>query len=244
MRTLCSERLAPTTSSIGFLELPLAEAADALADWRRTLHPSVSLKRLTGDISALVPHLEPLTGGSRPRELLVEAGRSWTAYFDCSLRGTDAVSSIGHLTRTAACQGVAIRCAPRTSSRGSLPARLGGIQFELFGPLATEFLNYVRTVSVTFSGSKWEFSATGTEQAFEELAAYQSKQVRDRFTSQMLERYCRALGIDPFVCESYGPTALFVQSSVRPAKGGLVMNIADAQSWLGIEPGAAEHLPG
>src|SRR5215471_1575801 len=30
-----------------------------------------------------------------------------------------------------------------------------GVQFEMFGPLRTEFLNYVRTVSSTFDGSRW-----------------------------------------------------------------------------------------
>ena len=244
MRTLCSERLAPTTSSIGFLELPLEQAAHHLANWRRTLHSSVSLTPLTGDLSTLVPYLEPLTGGSRPRELLIEAGRTWTAYLDCSIRGTDAVSTVGYLSRTVPCQGVAIRSAPHIAANGSRPARVGAVQFELFGPLSTEFLNYVRTVSVTFSGSKWQFSATGTEQAFEEISAYRSNRVRDRFTSEMLERYCRAIGIDPFVGESYGPNAVLLESTASAASGGHVMSITDVQGWLGIEPGASDGLPG
>jgi hypothetical protein len=237
MRTLCAERFAPTTSSIGFLELSLEKAAEELATWRRSLYPSVSLTPVTGELPMLVVHLEPLTGGSRPRELLVEAGPRWTAYFDCSVRGTDAVSTIGHLSRTVRCQGVAIRSVPHIAASGSRPARLGAVQFELFGPLRTEFLNYVRTVSVAFSGSKWQFNATGTEQAFEEPAMYQSHRVRDRFTSEML-------GIDPFVAESYGPNGVLVESAMPPASGGHVMSIADTQRWLGIEPSVATELPG
>jgi len=188
--------------------------------------------------------LEPLTGGSRPRELLIEAGPKWTAYFDCSVRGTDAVSTVGHLSRTARCQGVAIRCVPHVAGRGERPARLGAVQFELFGPLSTEFLNFVRTVSVSFSGTKWQFSASGTEQAFEEVETYKSSRVRDRFTSDMLERYCRAIGLDPFTEASYGPNAVLLQSAVPQASGGHVMTIADAQRWLGIEPGVADGQPG
>lgn len=244
MRTLLSERFAPVTSAIGFLELPLEQALQELSLWTRSLYSAVSIERLSGGLATLLPRLEPLTGGSRPRELLVEVGPRWTAYFDCSLRGTDAVSAIGHLSRTVPCQGVAIRCVPRVPASGSRPPRFGSVQFELFGPLQTAFLNYVRTVSVTFSGSKWEFCATGTEQAFEERDAYRSKRVRDRFTSEMLERYCRAIGIDPFVAESYGPNAVLLESAVPPALGGSVMTIAETQRWIGIEPGAADELPG
>jgi hypothetical protein len=63
----------------------------------------------------------------------------------------------------------------------------------MFGPLGTKFVNYVRTVHVSHDGSRWAFSATGTGQWFEETDAYQARRARDRFTSEMLERYCMAL---------------------------------------------------
>ena len=220
------------------------QAAEQLATWRRSLYPSVSLRQVSGELADLLAHLEPLTGGSRPRELLVEVGPRWTAYFDCSLRGTDAVSTVGHLSRTAGCQGVAIRCVPHVAAREARPARLGAVQFEMYGPLSTEYLNYVRTVSVTFSGSKWQFSATGTEQVFEEVETYKSSRVRYRFTSDMLERYCRAIGLEPFTVASYGPNAVLLESAVSLAASGHVMTLADAQRWLGIEPGIADGLPG
>ena len=139
---------------------------------------------------------------------------------------------------------MAIRCTPHVAARGARPARLGAVQFELFGPLSTEFLNYVRTVSVTFSGSKWQYTPTGTEQVIEEVETYKSSRVRDRFTSDMLERYCRAIGLDPFTGTAYGPNAVLLESAVPQASGGHVMTIADAQRWLGIEPGVAGGLPG
>lgn len=221
MRTLLSERFAPITSSIGFLELPLVDAAAGLEAWRRGLHAEVSVSRPTGGFPAVLHLLEPLMGGVRPRELLVSAGSRWTAYFDCSLRGTDAVSAIGYLSRTLQCQGLAIDVAPHTPDEpGVRPGRMGAVQFELFGSLKTGFLNYVRTVSVAFDGSKWQFNANGTEQVFEELDAYRARRVRDRFTSEMLERYCRALGIEVFDPDFYGPDAVLVESVVPPAPGG------------------------
>lgn len=239
-----SERFAPITSSIGFLEVSLDDALEAVEAWRRSLYPAVTVSRQRDGFPDVLGRLEPLTGGARPRELLVAAGR-WTAYFDNSLRGTDAVSAVGHLTRKLQCQGLAIDVVPHTvGAPGVREGRMGAVQFELFGPLDTEFLNYVRTVSVVFDGSRWQFNATGTEQAFEEVDAYQARRVRDRFTSAMLERDCQALGIEVFDPSFYGPDAVLVESAVPMAPDGLVMTLQQAQDWLEIVPGMADSLPG
>jgi hypothetical protein len=181
LRTLMSERFAPITSSIGFLEAGLEEVVAAVAAWRRTLYPAVTVSRRRDGFPDALMQLEPLTGGARPRELFVAAGR-WTAYFDNSLQGTDAVSVVPYLSRQLECQGMAIDVVPHTfGSTGIHEGRMGAVQFELFGPLDTDFLNYVRTVSVAFDGGKWRFTATGTPQAFEEIDAYKARRTRDRF---------------------------------------------------------------
>lgn len=238
LRTLLSERFAPITSSIGFLEVPLREAAETLESWRRSLYSKVAVARLSEGFPDVLNRLEPLTGGARPRELLVNVDR-WTAYFDCSLRGTDAVSAVGHLSRALQCQGVAVEVVPhRVGVPGVRDGRMGAVQFELFGPLSTEFLNYVRTVSVVFDDGRWHFNTSGTEQAFEETDAYRARRIRDRFTSEVLERYCQALGIDVFDASSYGPDALLFESDVPMAPDGAVMALTEVQEWLEITPGA------
>lgn len=243
MRTLLEERFAPVTSSMGFLELPLAEAGRGLEAWRRSLDPKVRVTRPADGFPGVLRRLEPLTAGARPRELLVRAG-TWTAYFDCSLLGTDAVSAVGYLSRTLQCRGLAIRAKPHTVGLpGVREGRLGAVQFELFGPNRTHFLNYVRTVSASFD-DRWVFHANGTEQSFEETDAYRARRVRDRFTSQMLERYCQALGIDVFNPDAYGPDAVLVESKVPMRAGGAALTIAEAQERAGITPGMATQLPG
>ncbi len=245
MKTLLSERFAPTTSSVGFLRLGLDEAVGALADWRRSLvNGSVSVEE-AGEFPGCLRLLEPLTGGARPRELLVEASDGWIAYFDCSLRGTDAVSTVGYLSGEIGCQGLAIRAVPHTlARRGAGEGRYGSVQFEMFGPLRTEFLNYVRTVSASHDGSRWVFTVSGTEQWFEEPDAYRARRVRDRFTSEMLERYCKALDLDVFDPARYGPRSVLVRSDVPVPAGGYVMSLEQVQRWLGIVPGVADTLPG
>jgi hypothetical protein len=103
-------------------------------------------------------------------------------------------------------------------------------------------LNYLRTVSVVFDGTRWQFTATGTE-AFEEVDAYQARRVRDRFTSAMLERYGQALGIEVFDPSFYGPDAVLVESAVPMPPDAMVMTLRQAQEWLKIAPGMADSLP-
>ncbi len=244
MRSLLSERFAPTTSTIGFLEVPLAVAADGLAAWRRDLYGTIARHPMEGDLAHLLARLPPLVGGVRPRELLVATSGRWTAYFDCGIRGTDAETAIGHLSQALGCSGLDITCTPHIAGRGGRPMRHGSVQFNLFGPLRTDFLNYVRTVYVAYTGSKWEFGESGTEQGFEEPAAYTARRVRERFTSDMLERYCRALGVEVFDAAAYGPAAVLVESAVKPAPGGHSMSLDEAQQWLGIVPGEIDAIVG
>jgi hypothetical protein len=245
MKTLLSDRFAPITSAIGFLRLGVDEAAVVLNEWRRGHVDEVESTDLDVGFPECLHALEPLTGGVRPRELLVDASNGWTAYFDCSLRGTDAVSTIGYLSRKVHCQGLAVTTVPHTVGlRGVKSGQLGSLQFEMFGPDRTEFLNYVRTVALAFDGGRWVFEASGAEQWFEELDRYKARRVRDRFTSEMLERYCRALDLDVFDPGSYGPRAVLFRSRVSVPANAYVMSLKEAQDWLNIVPGQADQLDG
>lgn len=240
MRTLLSERFAPITAEVGFLELPLEEAAAGLEEWRRSLHPDRSLRieRPTEGFPEMLHRLEPLTAPGIPRELLVGAGK-WTAYLNNALHGTDAEPKIGYLSEALGCQGVVVRTTPHIPDD-----REGSVQFLLFGPLRTDWLNYVRSVGVACEGGSWEFFASGTEQPFEEPEAYRARRVRDRFTSHMLERYCQALGIEVFNPGAYGPEGVFFEKTLSPSKPPRTMTLEEVQSYLGIVPGMADELPG
>jgi hypothetical protein len=234
VKTLLDDRFAPTTSRIGFLRMPLEEATNCLRDWREGLYgKEVTVKELRDGFPDSLARLQPLIGGARPRELLIETSGGWTAYFDCRLRGTDATSAIGHLSRTANVQGLAVTASRENKMTG------GGIQFALFSPLATDFMNYVRTIGLTFMKGRYEFETYGDELWFEEPAAYRSRKVRDRFTSDMLERYCHALDIEVFDPKAYGPRATLTTSPIPVPKGGFVMTFREVQAWLGIQPGTA-----
>ena len=74
----------------------------------------------------------------------------------------------------------------------------------------------MRTIDCgVFDSGRWTFEARGTEQPFEELEAYDSQRVRDRFTRSMLLRYLSALGIDADEMSAYGPASLVQARFVR-----------------------------
>ena len=83
MRTLLDEQLAPITNAVGFLELPLESAAQGMESWLRSLYDRVEREPVSG-FPEMLHRLEPLTGGSRRRQLLV-AG--WPVRVFISLAG-------------------------------------------------------------------------------------------------------------------------------------------------------------
>ena len=212
--TLLDDRYAPITSSIGFLKLPLDDTAEALAAWWRSLAPPVSVEPLDESFEEALAQLDPLEVGSRSRALLVEQDDGWTAYFDCLATGTDPVSAIGYLAQVNRTAGVSV-----TTIRPSR-VRSGSIQFGLYGPAATDFLNHVRGVAVARDdGGRWRFIESGTPQEFERLDAYRLPRVEERFTSEMLHEYCRALGFRPYEASAYGKSILV--RSKPPVEGGI-----------------------
>lgn len=243
MRALLEDRFAPITSSIGFVELGLDEVAAGLEQWRRRLYPRVEVVRPTGGFPEVLRRLEPLITGSRPRELLVAIGR-WTAYFDCHLLGTDTQPVISYLCRELHCRGLTTKAIAHTAMTSTIASgRTGIVQFELLGPAPSTFLNFIRGVTVAYD-RKWMFSAAGPVQPFEEPDAYAARRIRDRFTSEMLERYCLALGVDIFNGAAYGPDSVLIKSQVAMAKDYLSKSLAEAQQWFGIAPGTSARLPG
>ena len=152
MPALLSDQFAPITWSIGFLQARLDHVSVELKAWRERLFGVVELRDV-GFTDGL-QLLDPLTTATQPRELLVEAGQ-WTAYFDCGLRGTDAEPVIGYLSSKMQCVGLSIASVPDLAGTRDAPeAPLGATEFMLFGPLQTDFLNYVRTVSVVNEGHR------------------------------------------------------------------------------------------
>jgi hypothetical protein len=232
---------------VAFLNLPLPVATDGLASWRKELNPArVGVRQVRGTLPEMLATLEPLTTHARPRELLIQtANPGWTAYFDCGADGTDGVSFVGHLTRTLKCRGVIVSSIPHTFGTAlEQPGRLGAVQFELLGPDDTEFLNYVRTISVAHDGNRWHFEAGGTTQDFEVISHYSARRIKDRFTSGILKEYCQALGLSPFDPTFYEAMGSLVEIQITLSDQALSLSLEQAQKRIGIKPGISPQVNG
>lgn len=226
---LADDRYAPVTRSLGFLNLPLEQAAEALRDWRTRLHGSAQTTALTGGLEQNIHRLEPLTIPVRLRELLVStADPAWTAYFDCGARGGDPVSALGHLAMVARVRAVLVSHVPHTFDAKTGAGRYGATQLQVLGPEATNALGYVRVVSALNDGGRWVFHVSGPPFEFEESDRYEARRIKDRFTEEMLERYCVELGLRPFALDFYpGPSAL-VTKPIRIPDGAWQLTLAQA----------------
>lgn len=216
---LLNNEFAPITFKIGLLNCSYGRALEAFVDWRRRVHKVVEFEEeespLERKLASLQP-LEPVPG----RQLMVSTkSDDWVAFFNNGSRGSDPVSIVGHLSQELTCRGLIATAVPDTYSHGK--GLYGSVQFELFAPHRTEFLNYERTVSASNDGGKWVFGAVGAVQPFEETESYSNRRVRDRFTPDMLRRYCHALGVYIDSYEFYGTqSVLQVRGPLQPRPGG------------------------
>jgi hypothetical protein len=235
--SLLDEQFAPITSSMGFLRAPISKVAEGLEQWLRRLGSNPRVDRPTVRFPEVLLSLQPLVYGGRTRQLLLSAGTSWTAYFDNGAAGPDPVGPVSYLAGVLACQGVTITTVPHTVGHSATSAgRMGSIQFAMYGPERTSFLNYIRTVGVSFEG-KWEFDAIGEVQPFERTDAYSARRIRDRFDTEMLKDYCLALGLSVFDPFFFGPDAVLIEHDERRGAGVLPpITLPEAQARLGIRP--------
>lgn len=216
---------------MGFINAPIQEVATTLTSWRREIHGRAQSTNLDGGLRQNIGRLEPLTGRVRPRELVVATtARDWTAVLDCGVRGGDPSTTVGYLTRRMETQGVVIVSVPDVAASPGMGERWGTQQFELFAPTATEFLNYVRTISVTRDQDRWRFDANGTVQDFEQVDAYKRRRIADRLTPGMLADYAAAFGLRPFDEDFFSGPCVLVTNPTTPPPGAEVLTIREAQA--------------
>lgn len=236
MKFLLDNQYAPTTFCWGFVEAPFESATSVFESWSASTFGRYGIAfetvRYKGTLAVLLDKLYPVTGPAN-REMLMETKLEWTAYFDNMWNGGDPVSRVGQMCDMLKCRGVAVTCCPHRNLEGGRGV-FGAVQFQLFAPHETDFINHLRYVGVTSDGDEWEFSATGSVQPYEETLEYGAHRVRDRFTPEMLERYCKVLGIDLFNPDFYGPNAMMIVNKTPLRPGSPCLSREEAISKLGL----------
>jgi hypothetical protein len=179
--------------------------------------------------------LEPLTS-PLDRYLLTETRSGWTAILANGLRTNDVFSPVSYLPTVLGCRGIAVACVPDRSNRGGRDELqcYGAVKFALYGPVETDWLNMIRSISVASDVSGWEFTAQGEVQPYEQIENYRRRRISERFTPEMLESYCAGIGIDLFNSDFYGQQCLLAHTTNRAAAQGPIMSIEEARSHVHI----------
>ena len=239
MSPLLNNDFAPVTFRFGFVEASFRSLCDAFEHWRTGINAKSSLETEFTTIVAPLPtallSLEPLTT-PLDRYLLVETRSNWTAVFANGLRVNDVFSPVSYLPLVLKCRGLEVGCAPDLSKSGRKDSvRLWGhVLFALYGPTNTDWLNRIRYLSVSNDVDGWSFSESGEVQPFEEPDGYKQKKIQKRFTIEVLERYCRALGIELNEADFYGPRSCAVRTTGQSHPGTVSMKIAEARLTLDL----------
>lgn len=238
MKALLNNERAPVTFGGDFIEISFSEYCDAFTSWWKRLKIDFETFSFEADLKEAMLRLEPLQDPQN-RYLIVETQSNWTAVFSNSRMGSDVTSAVSHLCEVLGCRGVTVQCSPsltkRQGSKTSSIVSYAATSFTLDGPQKTEWLNSIRHVSVRKDGG-WIFFQRGEVQPFEQVEHYEKKHIRDRFTTEMLESYCAALGIRLFDGTFYGPKSFLVHQLTKCPRTSSKWTFQEAQAYLMINP--------
>jgi hypothetical protein len=195
MKQLLAGRLDPLTFSIGFVEAPLQQIAESIHRDHLRFSPEACLQALSGSLEAMLHTLEPLTVPAY-RTLIVGTHSNWTAYFLNHINGDDLLLQVSLTAEALGCRGVVAtkKADIADSPADDVEGLAGSVSFALFGPGEAESFNLVRKIMVE-NYRKWTFETIGSPQPFEDTNQYKKRKVQERFTPEMLDQYCEAMGI-------------------------------------------------
>lgn len=207
---LLGQRFAPVTLSIGFVRADLPDVRAFIEEWYTSIKRQPFVRDLEGDLPSFLAACELLTW-PETKNLLVRTADAHTAVFLNSAGVPSPAPFVAYLCRQMDVAGLCVTAAPTTYGNDGRQMMHGVVRFEKFEPAATEFLQFERMIEVAFVDGKWTFELAGTQQPFENPEAYKARKIKDRFTEEMLERYCAALGVRPFDPDYYSRKAVLIE---------------------------------
>lgn len=213
MELLLNDRLAPITTSMGFIEGECSSVVKKFIEWHEEIKKSdhytrsITSRTVIGNLEQTLRSLLPLKMVQPTRFILITTNGGWTALFDNGYRGTDP-TAISHLPELLQSRSVWVVARPHTLQPTGTPrrGRQGALILKVYGHEKKEWLNLIRTVRLENNAGEWEFQQSGEPFTFEETDRYQAERLIDRFDFDMLKRYLKALGLSPFEEDFYLPS--------------------------------------
>jgi hypothetical protein len=246
MYLLLDDRLAPITSSMGFIEGEYSIVAEKFIEWLEEIRKTdrytknIRARNVMGSLEQIIQSLLPLKMIQSNRYLFIPTIGGWTAFFDNGYRGTDP-TAIGHLPELLHRRSVWVVAIPHTHQLTGMPwrGRPGALVMEVYGHEQMEWLNLIRKIRLVNNAGKWEFELGGKALPFEETGRYQANRVQDRFDFDMLKRYLKAFSLSPFDEDFYLPpynrSAILVEISTRHPERNKDVTLEEARRLNGIE---------
>jgi len=205
MSSLLNDRFAPITSCMGLINGSLRDVNESFVQWQNDIlagyGQSVVVGHLECHLGDAFSRLQPLARGVRTRSLLLELGE-WVAYFDNSHLGTDAAGVAAVMATRLLTTAIRLTVRSNKIKRGKGASKLGSYGATIFEVFEGN-LRSRRSIACANDGGRWVFEQHGAPFLFEDLAAYASKKVRERFPPYLLERYVHEFGVDPFSERAY-----------------------------------------
>ena len=238
MPYLLDNRLAPLTFSWSFLRAPLDHVVRSYSRWQRVILHRIRARRVDLDLERALAELQPLDL-SCSRVLFQSTRSDWTAVFgNSALGGRPPVAA--YMAERLECRAVDCVAIPDSAPKRRQDAQpprgvWGAVELTLHAPHPIGSTNRERTIRVANDVRGWEFQLIGTEQAFEEPSSYRAPRKADRFTTEMLDRYGRALGLELFDPTFYSGPGVITRSTPWFLPGAESISLDEARVRLGID---------
>lgn len=191
------EEYAPITSSVGLIKAHWPIVQRAFVKWESAIllqyGQSLSAKPLKCSLCEAIMRLTPLTSPVCTRYLLLDVGE-WTAFFDNGIDGTDAEPFAAVLASDLRTTGLRLTAIPDCVASDLSAGRYGAAIFQVFEGSQ----HCRRSVACLNDGGRWVFEQFGPPLEFEDTDSYLGQKQSDRFSVNLLQRYARAMGINPF----------------------------------------------
>lgn len=229
---LLNDEFAPVTMSIGLIHLPLRAVAEFVVAWHKSIGVTIRDEPLRGPLPELLSACLPLTFPETKKLLVGASDGQWTAVFLNAADVPTPSSVVAYVCREIHTDGVVVTCSPTTYGVDGKQVLHQVTRFEKIATSSAEYLNYERVIEVAEEDGRWTFELAGREQSFERPDAYRCRSVRQRFTPEILQDYCAAVGVYPFLESFYDAEAHLIESlNVPVQRQG---DYADVQASLGM----------
>lgn len=188
MRILYNGEVVPLTNAFGFVKADFNSAVDIDDTWMKNLVPDYTKTILDMSFKSALLKLPPFQFYNRA--ILFKTNSEWVGYTNNNIVDAEIgfVRIIGDALKSEIVQ---VRAYPPTTDLNANGWSVGGFLYEYFNN------DTFRSIFFSYQ-DRWELDLSGDPLPFEMFDKYKEKRVKDRFTPEMLDFYCKSMGIDFF----------------------------------------------